>query len=154
MVLYAIQTTTLYFVVEEHMECETYERNALRKNSVVHDISWDLRLWTYASLNDAIYTTLNFETSLIARFMGSTWGHLGPTGPRWAPFWPHELCYLGLVKSFHCCSGMCVDECGNVMGGLLSLLADITPLYHESDISWCKWYVTMDYLKNASTSCK
>ena len=22
--------------------------------------------------------------------------HLGPTGPRWAPCWPHELCYLGL----------------------------------------------------------
>ena len=21
--------------------------------------------------------------------------HLGPTGPRWAPWWPHELCYLG-----------------------------------------------------------
>ena len=29
----------------------------------------------------------------------SSWGqhgaHLGPTGPRWAPCWPHELCYLG-----------------------------------------------------------
>ena len=29
----------------------------------------------------------------------SKWGqhgaHLGPTGPRWAPCWPHELCYLG-----------------------------------------------------------
>ena len=21
--------------------------------------------------------------------------YLGPTGPRWAPCWPHELCYLG-----------------------------------------------------------
>ena len=30
--------------------------------------------------------------SLIARFVGPTWG---PTGPRWAPCWPHELCYLG-----------------------------------------------------------
>ena len=26
--------------------------------------------------------------SLIAGFMGLTWGHLGPTGPRWAPCWP------------------------------------------------------------------
>ena len=33
-------------------------------------------------------------TTLIARFMGSTWAHLWPTGPRWAPCWPHELCYL------------------------------------------------------------
>ena len=23
------------------------------------------------------------------------WAHLGPTGPRWAPCWPHEACYLG-----------------------------------------------------------
>ena len=26
---------------------------------------------------------------------GANMGHLGPTGPRWAPCWPHELCYLG-----------------------------------------------------------
>ena len=26
--------------------------------------------------------------------MGPTWAHLGPTGPRWATCWPHELCYL------------------------------------------------------------
>ena len=29
--------------------------------------------------------------------MGPTWGPTGPTGPRWAPCWPHELCYLGVV---------------------------------------------------------
>ena len=33
--------------------------------------------------------------TLIARFMGPTWAHLGSTGPRWAPCWPHEFCYLG-----------------------------------------------------------
>ena len=33
--------------------------------------------------------------SLIARFMGQHWAHLGPTGLRWAPCWSHELCYLG-----------------------------------------------------------
>ena len=26
--------------------------------------------------------------------------HLGPTGPRWAPRWPHELCYLGCAVVF------------------------------------------------------
>ena len=26
---------------------------------------------------------------------GQHWAHLGLTGPRWAPWWPHELCYLG-----------------------------------------------------------
>ena len=38
-------------------------------------------------------------TSLIARFMGPTWSHLGPTGPSWAPCWPHEICYLGLFSA-------------------------------------------------------
>ena len=32
-----------------------------------------------------------------------SWGqhgaHMGPTGPRWAPCWPHELCYLGIPFS-------------------------------------------------------
>ena len=36
--------------------------------------------------------------TLIARFMGPTWAHLGPTGPRLAPYWPHELCYLGSTR--------------------------------------------------------
>ena len=38
--------------------------------------------------------------TLIARFMGPTWGPSGPTGPRWARCWPHELCYLGMGQ-FH-----------------------------------------------------
>ena len=33
----------------------------------------------------------------------SSWGqhgaHLGPTGPRWDPCWPHESCYKGLYLS-------------------------------------------------------
>ena len=33
--------------------------------------------------------------TLITRFMGPTWGPSGADGPRWAPCWPHELCYLG-----------------------------------------------------------
>ena len=31
-----------------------------------------------------------------------SWGqhgaHLGPTGPSWAPCWPHESCYLGIAS--------------------------------------------------------
>ena len=31
-----------------------------------------------------------------------SWGqhgaHLGPTGPRWTPCWPHEPCYLGTAS--------------------------------------------------------
>ena len=36
----------------------------------------------------------------------NSWGqhgvHLGPTGPRWAPCGPHELCYLGLFSLLFC----------------------------------------------------
>ena len=27
--------------------------------------------------------------------------HLGPVGPRWAPCWPHESCYQGLLCKFN-----------------------------------------------------
>ena len=37
--------------------------------------------------------------SLIAWFMGPTWGPSGATGPRWAPSWPHEFCYLGYLPA-------------------------------------------------------
>ena len=43
--------------------------------------------------HDAYYW-INIKTSLISRFMGQHGAHLGPTGPRWAPYWPHEPCYL------------------------------------------------------------
>ena len=33
----------------------------------------------------------------IARFMGPTWAHLGPVVPWWAPCWPREPCYLGVL---------------------------------------------------------
>ena len=35
------------------------------------------------------------KTTLIARFVGQHGANMGPTAPRWAPCWPHELCYLG-----------------------------------------------------------
>ena len=38
--------------------------------------------------------------TLITKFMGTTWGQSGPTGPRWAPRWPHEFCYLGMFGVF------------------------------------------------------
>ena len=37
------------------------------------------------------------RATLIARFMGHHGAHLGPTGPRWAPYWLHELFYLGFT---------------------------------------------------------
>ena len=30
--------------------------------------------------------------------MGQHGTHLGPVGPRLAPYWPHEPCYLGMIR--------------------------------------------------------
>ena len=37
-------------------------------------------------------------TTLIARFTGPAWAHLGPTGPRWVPCRSHDPCYLGTYQ--------------------------------------------------------
>ena len=39
--------------------------------------------------------SLGTMLSLIARFMGPTWGPYRADRLRWAPCWPHELYYLG-----------------------------------------------------------
>ena len=53
--------------------------------------------------------------------------HLGPTGPRWAPCWPHELCYLGGVITAPDCSNL--NLCWVYMG------PDVI-----SAKSWLKWW--------------
>ena len=47
------------------------------------------------SWRDLLTTVKLTETSMIARFMGPTWGPSGADRPRWALCWLHELCYLG-----------------------------------------------------------
>ena len=42
--------------------------------------------------------TLTHITTLIASFMGPTWGPPGSCRPRWAPCWPHEPCYLEILN--------------------------------------------------------
>ena len=42
---------------------------------------------------------VSWQTALIARFMGQHRAHLGPTGPKGAPYWPHELCFLGSYET-------------------------------------------------------
>ena len=45
----------------------------------------------------------SFTQFLKTPWKQGSWGqhgaHLGPTGPRWAQCWPHELCYLGMYDS-------------------------------------------------------
>ena len=60
--------------------------------------SADMLILCIAGHQQAWYWSHHFSISLIAKFMGPIWAHLGPTGPSWAPCWPHELCYLGLFS--------------------------------------------------------
>ena len=52
--------------------------------------------WLAAERKHAIYSS-----SLIARFMWSTWGPSGADRTQVAPWWPHELCYLGYIMVIH-----------------------------------------------------
>ena len=51
-------------------------------------------------MRNHIHRFLWHVTTLRAGSWGRHGAHLGPTGPRWAPSWPHELCYLG-AHSYH-----------------------------------------------------
>ena len=58
----------------------------------------DIPLLVLPNSTSSRWLSMNSETSptQIAKFMGPTWAHLGPVGPRWAPCWPHEPCYQGM----------------------------------------------------------
>ena len=45
--------------------------------------------------------------------------HLGPTGPRWAPCWPHGLCYRGLYQSL---SGNTLSKLNTIVYVLIDVL--------------------------------
>ena len=57
--------------------------------------------YTVAHHNSLVHNSVlnpylhHFRITQITWFMGPTWGLPGAEGPRWAPCWPHEPCYLG-----------------------------------------------------------
>ena len=58
----------------------------------------DWRIWninlTFLLVENTWYLD-SWMLTQIARFMGQHGAHLGPVGPRWAPWWPHEPSYQG-----------------------------------------------------------
>ena len=54
------------------------------------------------------------EYTLVTRSMWQTWAHLGPTGPRWAPCWPHEPCYLVRSCNILCSSSVVLSLCEGI----------------------------------------
>ena len=65
----------------------------------------------------------DYRAILISTLWGQHGAHLGPTGPRWAPCWPHELCYLGKTN-WHV-DGL-VQDCSNFSALAMELLQSCT----------------------------
>ena len=68
-----------------------------------------------------------------------SWGqhgaHLGPTGPRWAPCWPHKLCYLGCFMRQNCMM-------------LLDVLPPKTHYNREAKMFWMPWDGSSPFTKS------
>ena len=87
-----------------------HEAGDLRRNRTHYDVilmcvdiddvsvtftSWwlDLSFTEVISSSKRLHVTIEPITALI---VWPTWGLPRPPGPRWAPCWPHEPCYLGI----------------------------------------------------------
>ena len=85
----------------------------------------------------------------IARFMGPTWVHLGPVGPRWAPCWPHKPCYQGCLYQCIChrlipflsymCSIVCFLKCLDIIKLSMMWFNIVSDRLHS--ISHSAWYI-------------
>ena len=54
-----------------------------------------LPVYTWTEVQPQVWQSLTHWSPWWQGSWGQHGAHLGPTGPRWAPCWPHELCYLG-----------------------------------------------------------
>ena len=73
--------------------CKVYwiTLDSLKDNLTLHGIFWVMMALWHRGLIQLM--EVNYPDSKCSWGQGGA--NLGPTGPRWAPCWPHELCYLG-----------------------------------------------------------
>ena len=83
--------------------------------SYCYEYNYWVLLCAYSILHKPVHNVSHriWPGSLKARFMGPTWAHLGPTGPRWAPCWPHELCHLGFFVIYFVVLWLCCESLVN-----------------------------------------
>ena len=97
----SIKKNVLFDVPYNHLDISVSHHVSLNGNETICSQSSALK---YISLQKCHNVCIHTHT---AKFMGPTWAHLGPVGPRWAPpCWPHEPCYQGIyitVDQLHCC---------------------------------------------------
>ena len=71
-----------------------YEHVIIKFAHLARVLLWLIQIWYMISPVYSLY-----KYSHIASSCGQHGAHLGPVGPRWAPCWPHEPCYLGIFIS-------------------------------------------------------
>ena len=72
-------------------------RAASREIRLVHSSSSNCKSLCPVWKQEYLYPNYNHDPRHRPSLIWGQHGvHLGPTGPRWAPCWPHELCYLWL----------------------------------------------------------
>ena len=64
--------------------------------------------------------------------MGPTWGPSEADRPRWAPCWPHELCYLGWLRQQIILFKLYIDETISIRGS-----------YHWKERLWKSIYQSL-----------
>ena len=86
-----------------------YSNSKIRKPMFQTHLNTEIRNSTFLSLNILAVEGHRYvltKTHLRAHWKPNTpdgkvhGAHLGPVGPRWAPCWPHQPCYQGLLT--HC----------------------------------------------------
>ena len=71
-------------------------------------LSWpsgQVSVWSWATLARSLFQFWKMTMASVHPWYHCLWGqhgaHLGPTGPRWAPWWPYEPRYLGIVLAIN-----------------------------------------------------
>ena len=78
------------------MICNAFD-NAVKVQYHIDLYSFCIHAWLGSSSCNGNLHTSNTISPQIAMFVWHQHGaHLGPVRPRWAPWWPHELCYQDL----------------------------------------------------------
>ena len=103
-----------YILKFYHASTRLYIPLGLLDRGHVHtgQFDWDCCFITVMSGNNGEHWEYR-EISLQGSW-GQHAAHLGPAGPRWAPCWPHELCYLGYKCCALCHALFCTTLCGLV----------------------------------------
>ena len=96
------------FVVDSVFLSRVKQVNRKKNNSYINlwVFIYMSSLFCYLYAVNALVSYICSAPQELPRLQGS-WGqhgtHLGPVGPRWAPCWPHELCYQGICTVHALC---------------------------------------------------